>query len=93
MRNTIEQLYMGKIEPRNVLGNGNIELRRIEILRENNHNKLKDSLDENTKIILEKYNECIDEYIFTISEQSFCDGFCLGMRILSEAIGGAERIL
>lgn len=93
MQNTIEQLYMGQIEPRNVLGNSNVELRRIEILRENNYNKLKDNLGEKTKIILEKYNECIDDYIFTISEQAFCDGFCLGMRILSEAIGGAERIL
>ena len=93
MQNTIEQLYMGQIDPQRVLGNGNVELRRIEIIKENNYNKLRDSLDEKTRIILEKYNECVNEYAFTISEQAFCDGFCLGMRILSEAIGGAGRIL
>ncbi len=84
---------MGQLEPKNVLGNGNIELRRVEILMERNYNKLKDNLDEETKIILEKYSQCMDEYIVLTSEQAFYDGFCLGMRILSEAIGGAEQVL
>ena len=46
MQNTIEQLYMGQIEPQKILGNGNVALRRIEIIKENNYVKLKDSLDE-----------------------------------------------
>ncbi|MBQ8767646.1 MAG: hypothetical protein IJZ16_12695 [Clostridia bacterium] len=93
MKNTIKQLYMGQLEPKNVLGNGNIEMRRIEILIENNYNRLKNNLDEETRVILEKYSQSIDEYIALISEQAFYDGFCLGMRILSEAIGGAEQVL
>lgn len=93
MKNTITQLYMGQLEPKNVLGNGNIEMRRIELLMERNYNKLKDNLDEETRAILGKYSQCIDEYVVLISEQAFYDGFCLGMRILSEAIGGAEQVL
>lgn len=91
MKNTIKQLYMGQLEPKNILGNGNVEMRRIEILIENNYNRLKNNLDEETMTILEKYSQSIDEYIVLISEQAFYDGFCLGMRILSEAIGGAEQ--
>ena len=34
-----------------------------------------------------------DEYIVLISEQAFNDGFCLATRILSEAIGGADRVI
>lgn len=93
MSNIIAQLYRGQLEPKSVLGNGNVEMRRIEILIENNYNKLKENLNEETKNILDKYSQCIDEYIVLISEQAFCDGFCLGTRILSESVGGAERIL
>lgn len=93
MSNTIAQLYRGQLEPKSVLGNGNVEMRRTELLIENNYKKLKDNLNEDTKIVLEKYRQCIDEYIVLISEQAFCDGFCLGTRILSEAVGGAERLL
>lgn len=93
MSNTIAQLYRGQLEPKSVLGNGNVEMRRAEILIENNLNRLKENLNEETKEILEKYNQCMDEYIVLISEQAFCDGFCLGTRISAEAIGGAERVL
>lgn len=93
MKNTITQLYMGQLEPKNVLGNGNVEMRRTEILIENNYNKLKEGLDEEMRAIFGKYSQCMDEYIVLISEQAFYDGFCLGMRILSEAIGGADQAL
>lgn len=89
MSSTIAQLFRGQLEPKNVLGNGNVEMRRTEILIENNFTKLKENLNEETKVILEKYNECMKEYIVLISEQAFCDGFCLGTRISAEAIGGA----
>ncbi len=93
MSNTIARLYRGQLEPKSVLGNGNVEMRRSEILIEKNFYKLKENLNEDMKAILEKYSQCIDEYIVLISEQAFYDGFCLGTRILSEAIGGAERII
>ncbi len=93
MSNTIAKLYRGQLEPKSVLGNGNGEMRRTELLIENSFNKLKENINEEMRAILEKYNQCMDEYIVLISEQAFCDGFCLGMRLLSESVGGAERIL
>ncbi|MBQ4644264.1 MAG: hypothetical protein IJB72_00685 [Clostridia bacterium] len=88
MNNTISQLYRGELEPKNILGNGNVELRRMEILIRNNLERLKENLNENEKEVLEKYSGLVDEYIFLMSEQAFCDGFCLGMRISAEATGG-----
>ncbi len=87
MNTTISQLYRGELEPKNYIGNGNVELRRTEILIKNNFDRLKENLNENEKEILEKYRCLIDEYIFLMSEQAFCDGFCLGMRISAEATG------
>lgn len=87
MNNTISQLYRGELEPKNILGNGNVELRRMEILIRNNLERLKENLNENEKEVLEKYSGLVDEYIFLMSEQAFCDGFCLGMRISAEATG------
>lgn len=93
MSNTIAQLYRGQLEPKSVLGKGNVELRRTEILIENNYKRLKENLNDEANMLLEKYSQCIDEYIILITEQAFCDGFCLGTRLLSEAVGGAESVL
>ena len=87
MSNTISQLYRGELEPKNHIGSGNVELRRAEILIKNNFEKLKDTLNEDEIKILENYSGLMDEYLFLLSEQAFCDGFCLGVRISAEAIG------
>ena len=93
MSNIIAQLFRGQLEPKNVLGNGNAEMRRTGLLIENNYNRLKGKLNEDEKEVFEKHNRLIDEYITLTTEQAFCDGFCLGVRISAEAVGGAERIL
>ena len=93
MSNIISQLYRGQLEPERALDNGNIELRKTEELIEKNFNKIRERLDEDALKILDKYKDSIDEYIYLINEQAFCDGFCLGTRIVSEAVVGAERIL
>lgn len=93
MSNTISQLFRGQIEPIKFIGVGNCEMRTTENLIKNNLEKLKKQLNENETEILEKYSSLIDEYTFLISEQAFYDGFCLGMRISAEAVGGAERLL
>ena len=93
MSNIISQLYRGQLEPERALDNGNIELIKTEELIEKNFNKIRERLDEDALKILDKYKDSIDEYIYLINEQAFCDGFCLGTRIVSEAVVGAERIL
>ena len=58
-----------------------------EIFAYYDDNRLKETLNENEMKILEKYSGLIDEYVFLMSEQAFCDGFCLGLRISAEATG------
>lgn len=93
MAKIISQLYRGNLDPIRVVGNSNIEMRRTENLITSNFNKLQEILDEENKEILEKYNEYIKKYVALISEQAFCDGFCLGRKISSEAISCAESML
>lgn len=90
---TIEKLYEGKLEPLKSIGKSNSEMRRIGNLIERNKSKLEEMFDNDEKEIFEKYVECMDEYMILVSEQAFCDGFCLGARILSEAVSGAEQLL
>ncbi len=93
MSKTIELLYEGKLEPVRSIGKSNEKMRRIENLVERNKSKLKGALDTEEKEMFDKYVQCIDEYLFLVSEQAFCDGFCMGARILSEAVSGAEELL
>lgn len=93
MSKVIEQLYEGQLEPMRSIGKNNTEMRRIEIFIERYLNNLKDTLDNDARETFGKYVECIDEYIVLISEQAFCDGFCMGARILSEAVSGAEQLI
>ena len=55
--------------------------------------KIKTKLNDETKENLEKYVDCVNDYVLLISEQSFCDGFCLGSKISAEALVGAEQFL
>ena len=36
--------------------------------------------------LAEKYKDCAEEYITVAKEQAFCDGFCLGTKIVVEAL-------
>lgn len=58
-----------------------------------NQEKIKSELNERQKELLEKYDECNNEYVSLTNEQAFSDGFCLGMKIAVEALIGAENII
>lgn len=69
------------------------EVRELERLMEQNLKKLQEGLNENEVEILRKYKSCIEEYMTVVTEQSFCCGFCVGTRILAEAVIYAEQII
>lgn len=48
-------------------------------------------VNDNLKQVVDAYNDCISEYIAEVSEQAFCDGFSLGMKLLSEALWENEN--
>lgn len=93
MTKTISQLWSGNLDPVTRLGMNNIEIDKMEKLMSDNYAKLKTKLNDETKENLEKYVDCVNDYVLLISEQSFCDGFCLGSKISAEALVGAEQFL
>ena len=93
MTKTISQLWSGNLDPVTQLGMNNIEIDKMEKLMSDNYAKLKTKLNDETKENLEKYVDCVNDYVLLISEQSFCDGFCLGSKISAEALVGAEQFL
>lgn len=93
MTNTISQLWKGDIEPVRYLGLNNFNVKRNENLMRNYGERIEKILDEDEKKTFEKYIQYVNEYISAITEQAFCDGFCMGAKITSEALNGVEKIL
>ncbi len=90
MTKTISQLWGGNVDPVRHLGENNLEIAKMEKLMLDNYKNLKSKLNNEQKEILEKYYDCVSDYGLLISEQSFCDGFCLGTKISAEALISAE---
>ena len=93
MTDVIRQLWNGDLDPIRYLGLNNAEIKQLEVLIQRNEENLVKRLNKGGEEILEKYHDCMSEYTTLISEQAFCDGFCLGAKIVIEASSGAERIL
>lgn len=86
MKSTIIQLWQGNIEDISHSGINSTELRHLETLRQNNFERLSAELSDNQKALLEKYRDTFDEYMLVYTEQSFCDGFCFGAKLIAEAL-------
>ena len=93
MTKTISQLWGGNLDPVMHLGANNIEIGKMEKLMSDNFSKLKTNINDEQKAILEKYLDCVNDYVLLISEQSFCDGFCLGTKISAEALIVGEQLM
>lgn len=93
MTKMIAQLWSGNFAPVKHLGDGNSEIKQLESLMQRNVQKLEENLNDIQKELLEKYNDCMTEYLVVACEQAYCDGFCAGTRITAEAMTGAEKLL
>lgn len=93
MANTIQRLWYGNLEPIRHLVCNRMDIKQLKNLMQRNIHKLGAGLDEKENEILEKYDGCVNEYCSLLAEQAFFDGFCLGVRMVTEAIGGAEGLL
>jgi hypothetical protein len=89
---TIAKLWNGNLEPIKYLGINNQEMHDLENLILSNYNHVIENADTKTKESFEKYKDCFEEYLSLICEQSFCDGYALGSRLLVEALTSAEII-
>ena len=61
-------------------------------LLERNHDALSKTLNDDQKVILEKYQSCADEISRFCERDSFIYGFRLGMRLAIEALADENDI-
>ena len=93
MPKTIAELYNGNLQPIKTLGKFNDEIKHLETLIEKTHADLKNELNDKQKSFFQRYEGNIDEYMCLISEEAFCSGFCVGIKIITEALQNAENIV
>ena len=93
MTNTIAQLWNGNLEPICYSGKNNREIN--ESLRALNKalEKLEEKLKGNDLALFENYSKSANEMMMLLSEQAFCDGYCMGTKLTVEALTGAEQLL
>ena len=85
MKKTISELWNGNLSPIQTFREHNPE---IQVLEQHTQRKLDAFAEELTEPLqkrLASYNNSLTEYIVLLTEQAFCDGFSLGMKLLSEA--------
>ena len=93
MSNIIIDLRNGNLEPTNNFGKNNTKLQSYELKVQEKYEILFKSLNGDNQKLLENYVSIADKYQIMCEEQSFHDGFCLGMKIAAEAFMGSEEIL
>ena len=93
MTETIARLWNWRIETAQVLGRNNDEIKELEEILSRLHERLENNFDSEQKQMFEKYYSNTEEYIMLSLEQAFCDGFCLGAKIIAEVFTGADDIV
>lgn len=84
MTQTIADLWNGNIAPCEHCGAHDPEANHLISLIERNREELCSGLTEAQKEIFQKYADCSEEYLLRLLELAFCDGYCLGSRLLVE---------
>ena len=86
MQQTIIELWRGNIAPVEHCGAHDMEANHLLTLMEQNREKLCKGLTAAQAEVFEKYMDCSGEYLLRMSELSFCEGFCLGSKLATEAL-------
>ena len=85
MKKTLVDLWYGNIDPQEQ-AQANPQVPDLLKLLERNHDALSKTLNDDQKVILEKYQSCADEISGFCERDSFICGFRLGMRLAIEAL-------
>lgn len=95
MTKTLAQLWAGSLAPIRSTGRNNPELTHVGDLWKKNWNVLTALLTDNQQARdqAQKVADALEEYLLLVREQSFCEGFCLGSKILVEALTGADETI
>ena len=86
MKCAIEELWNGKVVSAENCGVGDPRIEELVIMIEKQKDQLYHDIGQQQKTDLEKYTDCVDEYIYLITKRAFCEGFSLGSRLVVEAL-------
>lgn len=81
----LEDLWYGNLNPHETYLNGNCRFKHLLSLMGKNRDKLSDTLTEQQKELLEKYDEAVNEMYSLAEVEAFSYGFRLGVRLMVEA--------
>ena len=83
---TIIDLWNGNMAPCEHCGAHDSEVNHLIGLMERNREALREGLTAAQMEIFQKYIDCSEEYLLRMLELAFCDGFCLGGKMVMEII-------
>lgn len=83
---TLEDLWYGNINPHETFLIQNRQFKRLLSLMGRNRENLTDTLTDQQKELLEKYDDTINETHALAEQAAFRYGFALGMRLMAESI-------
>lgn len=93
MSKLITELWYGTVSPTSNLGKNNSEIRSLLKLLDKNRQNLDKSLNSEQIKLLDEYCENLSNLSCLSEEKAFCDGFSIGVKILTESLSNAEQII
>ncbi len=82
----LEDLWYGNINPHETYLNGNCRFKHLLSLMGRNRDNLSDTLTEQQKETLEKYDEAVNEMHSVAEVEALSYGFSLGVRLMMESV-------
>lgn len=83
---TIIDLWNGNIAPCEHCGAHDSEVNHLVSLMERNRETLREGLTAAQIEMFQKYIDCSEEYLLRMLELAFCDGFCVGGKLVMEMV-------
>lgn len=83
---TITDLWNGNVTPCEHCGSHDPDVNRMIGFIERNRDALYEGLTAAQKETFQKFIDCSEEYLLRMLELAFCDGFCLGGRLVMETL-------
>ena len=88
--NILDELWYGNINPQEQSKDNNRAIRELLNLMGRNRDRLHDSLTEEQRETLEKYDDCVNEMYGLIESEIFSYAFRLGGRLMLATLLGEE---
>ena len=82
----LEDLWYGNINPHETFLNGNCRFKKLLSLMGRSRDNLSDTLTEQQKELLEKYDDAVNEMHSLAEQAAFQYGFSLGVRLMMESM-------